>query len=96
MEKEAKHWKTRYEVAQAYIDITREAVSSYERTERQTERNRRKRERQKQNKKKRLSTIGTVAGTADSPGQDERVAGEDAGKTFGDTIAELAAMDTET
>jgi len=44
-EKELEHWKTRYEVAQAYIDIVHEE-------EEKTARNQRKRARKKQKKKK--------------------------------------------
>ena len=80
LEKEVDHWKTRYEVAQAYIEITRDAVTSHERAERQTESNRRKRERQKQSKKKRHSTIGAITGQADSAGPSEQVADDGAGK----------------
>ena len=54
MEKEIHHWKTRYEVAQAYIDIVHEQEAREERAEK-TERNRRKRERAKQKKKPRVT-----------------------------------------
>ena len=47
LEKEVDHWKTRYEVAQAYIDITREEEES---EARRVRRNRRKREKKKQKK----------------------------------------------
>lgn len=47
LEKEVEHWKTRYEVAQTYIDITREEEES---EARRVRRNRRKRERRKQKK----------------------------------------------
>ena len=46
--KDVEHWKTRYEVAQAYIDI----VHEQEDREMRAERNRRKRGRKKQQKKK--------------------------------------------
>ncbi|MCP4602099.1 MAG: hypothetical protein GY847_16550, partial [Proteobacteria bacterium] len=54
--KDVEHWKTRYEVAQAYIDI----VHEQEEQEMRSERNRRKRERQKQKKKKTQKTTGLV------------------------------------
>lgn len=52
LEKDVEHWKTRYEVAQAYIDI----VHEQDEKEEQAARNRRKRERKKHKKKPRVST----------------------------------------
>ena len=60
LEKDVAHWKTRYEVAQAYIDI----VHEQEEREMRTERNRRKRERKKQKKKPSKSPVAGKASPA--------------------------------
>ncbi|MCP4679014.1 MAG: hypothetical protein GY854_26690 [Deltaproteobacteria bacterium] len=66
-----KHWKTRYEVAQAYIDI----VHEQEEREIRAERNRRKRERQKQKKKKRRNTTGPAGGPQRASGTSSGIGG---------------------
>jgi hypothetical protein len=79
LEKEVEHWKTRYEVAQAYIDIVREE----EEREIRAERNRRRNERQKRKKKKQKK--GTSA-RSKSP-QKPQASSQDAG------TAPLAVID---
>lgn len=93
LEKELDNWKTRYEVAQAYIEITRDAVEAQERGERK-ERNRRKRERQKQKKKRRTpATAGKQPGTNAEGGGKPRLVAIDDGGGAGDHDVEPEAMD---
>ena len=88
LEKDVKHWKTRYEVAQAFIDITREQ----EEAELRVERNRRKRERRKQKKKPR-SGPKSAARKARSDGSGARMAEKDDGIGAGDQRVEPGEMD---
>ena len=97
LEKEVENWKTRYEVAQAYIEITRDSVAAQEREDRKTEHNRRKRERQKQKKKKRRAPAAASEqpGTADNAGERARLAVVDGGAGAGDLEIEPEAVDEE-
>jgi hypothetical protein len=83
LEKDVEHWKTRYEVAQAYIDIVREE-------EAQMERNRRKQERQKQKKKKprKAGRASKFSRAASGKGGGPRLAVIDGGAGSGDTDGE--------
>jgi anti-sigma factor RsiW len=80
LEKDVAQWKTRYEVAQAYIDIVHEDQER----EARAERNRRKRERQKQKKKPR-STGGNASRAAGSASGGPRLAVINGGANSGDT-----------
>jgi transposase-like protein len=88
LEKDVKHWKTRYEVAQAFIDITREQ----EEAELRTERNRSKRERRKQKKKPR-SSPKPAARAARSAGTGAGMAEKDDGDSAGNQRVESGEMD---
>jgi transposase-like protein len=83
LEKDVEYWKTRYEVAQTYIDVTREE-------EEQMERNRRKRERQKQKKKKPRKSKGTPKSSrkVSGDGGGTRLAIIDGGADSGNTNGE--------
>ena len=88
LEKEVEHWKTRYEVAKAFIDLTREQ----EEAEVRTERNRRKRERRKQKKKPRSGTK-PAARAAGSDGPEARLEEKHDGNSVGDHPVEPEEMD---
>jgi hypothetical protein len=95
LEKEVDNWKTRYEVAKAYIEITSEAVEAQANEERQ-ERNRRKRERQKQKKKRRApASAGKQPGAATEDGERARLAVVDDSGGAGDHDDEPEAVDEE-
>jgi hypothetical protein len=95
LEKEVENWKTRYEVAQAYIEITRDAVEAQEREEHK-ERNRRKREWQKQKKKRRApAAAGKQPGSLGERGGKPRLAVVDDGEGAGDHDGEPGAVDEE-
>ena len=64
LEKDVEQWKTRYEVAQAYIDI----VHDDQEREARSERNRRKRERQKSKKKPRSTGRHAARATGSAAG----------------------------
>jgi transposase-like protein len=93
LEKEIHHWKTRYEVAQAYIDIVHEQEAREARAEK-TERNRRKRERAKQKKKPRVTSAKkSGAATAnDEANAEAAVADSMGGADNGDGTGEPAQM----
>ncbi len=97
LEKDVAHWKTRYEVAQAYIDI----VHEQEEREMRADRNRRKRGRQKQ-KKKKLRTVTESSGKPPSTpeassgaGEDSRLAVINGGADAGDRGTKPEAMEDE-
>lgn len=71
LEKDVEHWKTRYEVAQAYIDI----VHEQEEREMRSERNRRKRDRKKQKKKKPRKATGAAGKSSGTSKPDSGNAG---------------------
>ncbi|MCP4602310.1 MAG: hypothetical protein GY847_17640 [Proteobacteria bacterium] len=89
--KEVEHWKTRYEVAQAYIDIVHEEDAK----QANTERNRKKRERKKQKKKKPRNRKDTSksSGTASETGGGASLAVIDGGADTGNTDAESETME---
>jgi len=80
------HWKTRFEVARQYIQVTVEQ-------EDKTDRNQRKRARQKQKKKKPLSAAAKPPGATDSQPGGPRLAVIDGGEDGGDTVGEPEAME---
>jgi transposase len=94
LEQEVDNWKTRYEVAQAYIEITRDAVEAQEREDRKTERNRRKRERQKK-KRRAPAAAGKQPGATGEAGKRPRLAVVDDGAGAGDHDVEPEAVDEE-
>lgn len=77
LEKDLKHWKTRYEVAQAFIDLTREQ----EKAKARAERNRRL-------KKKARSGAGPAAGAACGDGPGTGMAEKPDGVSAGDRDVE--------
>ncbi|MCK5641164.1 MAG: hypothetical protein KAJ19_10215 [Gammaproteobacteria bacterium] len=90
-EKELEQWKTRYEVAQAYIDIVHEE-------EEKTARNQRKRARQKQKKKKPRRSVEAASGssrTNSGAAGGAKLAVIDGGADAGDTDAEPEAVEEE-
>jgi transposase-like protein len=94
LKNDVEHWKTRYDVAHAYIEITRDAVQSYEWNERQTERNRRKRERQR-NKKKRHKSAHTIPGTTADAGKPAKLGDISDSGCIGDTVKQFDSMENE-
>ena len=88
LQKEVDHWKTRYEVAKAFIDLTREQ----EEAEARTERNRRKRERRRQKKKPR-SGAEPAARAAGNDGPEARLEEKPDGGGAGDHPVEPGKMD---
>jgi transposase len=78
LEKDVKHWKTRFEVAQAFIELTREQE---------------RRERTEGKKKKRRKTGQGPAGRADRSGQATRLAPVDDGRGAGHPEGEPGEVD---
>jgi len=81
LQKEVQHWKTRFEVAQAFIELTREQE---------------RRERREAKKKKRFKKSPGVAGSPERAGQTAPVAPVDDGRGVGDRAEEPRALDKET
>ena len=80
LEKTVEHWKTRYEVAQAFIDLTREANQSASPGGK---------------KKKRLKVARFPAKEVPEPGVQKSLAGEDDGRDAGDRAGESHSLDEE-
>ena len=88
LEQEVEHWKSRYEVAQDYIDVVHAE-------EARMERNRRKRERKGQKKKPRSAEAKSSRATASQAGS-PRLAVIDGGEGAGDTDGEPEAVEEQT
>jgi len=82
LQKKVNHWKTRYEVAQAFIDLTREAEQ--------------KEERSLKKKKKRLKVWRNPSVGVSGTGSSKAVASEDASRNDGDPHSEPEEVDGTT
>jgi hypothetical protein len=80
LEKDVHHWKTRFEVAQAFIDLSREQE---------------RRERVQGKKKKRCKTSQGTTGSVDRSGKTTRLAAEDDGPGAGTAEQEPGKVDKE-
>jgi hypothetical protein len=80
LEKTVKHWKTRYEVAQAFIDLMRETNHNAV---------------QGPKKKKRLKVIKHSAKKVSESGAETGLAGQDDGRDTGDNVHESQTLDEE-
>jgi transposase-like protein len=80
LQKTVEHWKTRYEVAQAFIDLTREADRNASLGGK---------------KKKRLKVARFPAKEVSEPGVQTRLAAEDDGRDPGDRAGESDSLDEE-
>lgn len=81
LEKDVHHWKTRFEVAQAFIELTREQE---------------RRERTEAKKKKRFKPSQGAKGSVDRSGKTARLAPVDDGRGAGHREEEPQAVDKET
>jgi hypothetical protein len=80
LEKDVEHWKTRFEVAQAFIELSREQD---------------RRERRQEKKKKRLKTIKGASGGVTATGDKAGLAPVDDGRDAGHPEAEPGEVDKE-
>ena len=80
LEKDVHHWKTRFEVAQAFIELSREQE---------------RRERVQGKKKKRYKTSQGTTGSVDRPGKTARLATVDDGPGAGTPEQEPGEVDKE-
>jgi predicted DNA-binding protein YlxM (UPF0122 family) len=80
LEKDVQHWKTRFEVAQAFIELSREQE---------------RRERRQEKKKKRYKTSQATTGSVHRPGQTARLAPVDDGRGAGHPEQEPGEVDKE-
>ena len=80
LEKDVHHWKTRFEVAKAFIELSREQE---------------RRERMQEKKKKRLETSKGTSGSDDTPGKEPLLAPVDDGRGAGHPDPEPGKMGKE-